>query len=168
MTAQRQEGNVRRLALAMIGLAALLICPAGPAPHAQAATTERIVVDRHTGLAIDGFDPVAYFTDGKARMGVIDFEASAGGAIWRFCNESNRAAFVEHPEIYAPQFGGYDPVGIARGVPVQGNALVWLVSGQRLYLFEREESRDAFAADPQRYLAQARQQWPALLATLAE
>ncbi|MGP9810373.1 YHS domain-containing (seleno)protein [Rhodopseudomonas sp. NSM] len=168
MTAQRQEGNALRLGFATIGLAALLLCPASAALWAQGATTERIVVDRHTGLAIDGFDPVAYFTDGAPRIGEAGFEASAAGAIWRFRNASNRAAFVGHPEIYAPQFGGYDPVGIARGVPLQGNATIWLVAGQRLYLFSREDDRDAFAASPERYLAAARQQWPALIATLAD
>ncbi|WP_322515994.1 YHS domain-containing (seleno)protein [Rhodopseudomonas palustris] len=168
MTAQRQEGNALRLGFATIGLAALLLCPTGPTARAEGATTERIVVDRHTGLAIDGFDPVAYFADGAARVGAADFEASAAGAIWRFRNASNRAAFVGHPEIYAPQFGGYDPVGVARGVPLQGNARIWLVAGQRLYLFSREDDRDAFAAAPERILARARAQWPGLIATMAE
>ncbi|KPF95526.1 hypothetical protein IP86_18800 [Rhodopseudomonas sp. AAP120] len=167
MTAERQEGNAMRLGFATIWLAALLLTVA-PWPPLRAATTERVVVDRYTGLAIDGFDPVAYFTDREARMGAADYEASASGAIWRFCNAANMAAFVANPEIYGPQFGGYDPVGIARGVPVQGNPLVWLVSGQRLFLFDREESRAAFSADPERYLKQARQQWPAVQATLAE
>lgn len=146
----------------------MLLWPAGSLAWAEGATTQRIVVDRHTGLAIDGFDPVAYFTDGEARSGVADFEATAAGAIWRFRGASNRAAFLSHPGIYAPQFGGHDPVGIARGVPLRGNPTIWLISGQRLYLFSRQEDRDAFAADPERILAQAQQQWPALLATLAE
>lgn len=167
MTAQRQERNRIRRGFATIGVAALLLAPA-PLPRLQAATTERVVVDRYTGLAIDGFDPVAYFTDHEARMGDADYEASSGGAIWRFCNPSNMAAFVANPEIYGPQFGGYDPVGIARGVPVPGNPLVWLVSGQRLFLFAREDSRTAFAADPERYLTPARRQWPAVRATLAD
>ncbi|MCG6206327.1 hypothetical protein LPW26_16885 [Rhodopseudomonas sp. HC1] len=167
MTAQRQERNGIRLGCATIWLVALLLA-AAPLQSLVAATTERVVVDRYTGLAIDGFDPVAYFTDHEARMGEADHEASSSGAIWRFCNPSNMAAFVANPEIYGPQFGGYDPVGIARGVPVAGDPLVWLVSGQRLFLFAREESRAAFAADPERYLKPARRQWPALQTTLAE
>lgn len=156
-----------RLGIPTIGLAVLLMA-AAPWPRLQAATTERVVVDRYTGLAIDGFDPVAYFTDHEPRMGAADFEASSSGAIWRFCNSSNMAAFVAHPEIYGPQFGGYDPVAIARGVPVQGNPLVWLVDGQQLFLFDREQSRAAFVADPERLLKKARQQWPAVRATLAD
>ena len=85
---------------------------------AWAATTERVVVSRYSGLAIEGFDPVAYFTESMAALGLPDFEARESGAVWRFRNEGNRASFVAHPEIYGPQFGGYDPVDLARGVTV--------------------------------------------------
>jgi YHS domain-containing protein len=152
----------------LFGLLALLALQAGSQWPAQAATTERVVVDRNTGLAIDGFDPVAYFTDRTPLQGHAEFEASESGAIWRFRNADNRKFFLARPDVYAPQFGGYDPVGVARGVPLQGSALVWLVSGQRLYLFDRDENRAAFAANPERYLNEARLRWPALLATLAD
>ncbi len=135
---------------------------------AHAATTERIVVNRHTGLAIGGFDPVAYFTDKAAARGAAEFEASENGAVWRFRNSANRAFFLARPDIYAPRFGGFDPIDVARGVSVPGNALIFLVSRQRLYLFASIESRDAFAADPQRALHDAEGRWPALLETLAE
>ena len=82
------------------------------------------------------------------RKGLPDFEASEAGAVWRFRNEGNRASFVAHPDIYGPQFGGYDPVDLARGVTYAGNPRFWVISDQRLYLFGREQNRDAFAADP--------------------
>ena len=81
------------------------------------APTDRILVDAHTGLANSGFDPVAYFTDDKPKIGRPDLELRADGTIWRFKNEGNRAAFADHPEVYMPRFGGYDPVAIARGEP---------------------------------------------------
>jgi hypothetical protein len=56
------------------------------------------------------------------------------GAVWRFRNEGNRAAFAEHPEVYLPRFGGYDAVAIARGVSVPGHPLFWTITGERLYL----------------------------------
>jgi hypothetical protein len=141
---------------------------AGWPSTARAATTERVIVNRFSGLAMEGFDPVAYFTDARPEIGVADFEASEAGAVWRFRNEGNRASFVAHPDIYGPQFGGYDPTDVARGVTVAGNPLFWLISGQRLYLFGREQTRDAFAADPQRLLRDARQRWPGLEETLAQ
>jgi hypothetical protein len=166
MTAQRQErngGGKQNALIALLSGAAV----AGIALAAQAATTERLVADRYTGLAIDGFDPVAYFTDAQPLVGQSGFEAAEAGAIWRFRNEGNRAVFVSHPEIYSPQFGGYDPTDVARGVAVAGSPKVWLVAGQRLFLFGRAESRDAFAADPARFAREARQRWPGLKETLA-
>jgi hypothetical protein len=151
------------VSLVWIGLGALALLPS----VARAATTERVTVNRFSGLAIEGFDPVAYFTDACPKIGVADFEASEAGAVWRFRNEGNRASFVAHPDIYGPQFGGYDPTDVARGVTVAGNPRFWLISGQRLYLFGREETRNAFAADPQRLLRKANQRWPGLEETLA-
>jgi hypothetical protein len=135
---------------------------------AQAATTERVIVNRYTGLAIEGFDPVAYFVDVRAMIGLPEFEASQAGAVWRFRNEGNRASFVAHPDIYGPQFGGYDPVDLARGVTYAGNPRFWLIAGERLYLFGREENRDAFAADPERFQGEANSRWPALEQQLAQ
>src|SRR4051812_37595062 len=167
MTAWRQERNGRHLRIAFIALFSGIAAMAGPAGAARAATTERVVVDRTTGLALGGFDPVAYFTDARALAGQPDFEVSEAGAVWRFRNEGNRAFFVRHPEVYGPQFGGYDPTDLARGVAVAGSPRLWLVAGQRLFLFGRPESRDAFAADPARFVRGARQRWPHLQETLA-
>ena len=176
MTAQRQERNGNgprtgfRPGIALIGLLAgfaSLAALAGFPPAAGAQTTERVIVDRYTGLAIEGYDPVAYFADARAELGRQDFEASQAGAVWRFRNEGNRASFVAHPEIYGPQFGGYDPVDLARGVTYAGNPRLWLIVKQRLYLFGREQNRDAFAADPARKLREAKARWPALEQDLA-
>jgi hypothetical protein len=170
MTVQRQEtsgmwsGRAHRPGIALIAL-----CAAGliSVLAAHATTTERVVVNRFSGLAIEGYDPVAYFVLGAPIKGLPAFEASQAGAVWRFRNEGNRASFVAHPEVYGPQFGGYDPTDIARGVIVAGNPRFFLVMGDRLYLFAREASRDAFAMDPEHFLGQARVRWPELEATLA-
>jgi hypothetical protein len=179
MTAERQERNVSRgetgvrpgialigllTALAWVGLGALVCLPFA----ARAATTERVVVNRYSGLAIEGFDPVAYFANARPMVGLADFEVSESGAVWRFRNEGNRASFIAHPDVYGPQFGGYDPISLARGVTFAGNPRFWLISGERLYLFGREEHRDAFAADPEQFLRQASARWPQLEQDLAQ
>jgi hypothetical protein len=174
MTAQRQERNGSRPitgfrpGIALIALLASLAAQTLSGFAAQAATTERVVVNRFTGLAIEGFDPVAYFVDARPMIGLPAFEASEAGAVWRFRNEGNRASFVAHPDIYGPRFGGYDPIDLARGVTYAGNPRFWLIAGQRLYLFGREENRDAFAADPQRFLPEANLRWPELEQNLAQ
>ena len=144
------------------------ICAGFAGLAARAATTERVVVNRFSGLAIEGFDPVAYFVQRQPVLGLPDYEASEAGAVWRFHNEGNRASFVAHPEIYGPQFGGYYPIDVARGVTFAGNPRFWVISGERLYLFGLETSRDAFAADPERYLKQANARWPELEQELAQ
>jgi len=57
---------------------------------------------------------------------------------------------------------------VARGVTVPGNPRFWLIAGQRLYLFSREKSRDAFGADPGRVLREANARWPQLEQDLAQ
>ncbi len=138
------------------------------AAGAAATTTERVVTNRFSGLAIEGYDPLAYFVDGDPQVGLPAFEAVQSGVVWRFRNEGNRDSFIAHPEIYGPQFGGYDPVDVARGVAVAGNPRFWLVAGDRLYLFGREDTRDAFAANPMPFLKEARLRWPALEAQLSQ
>ena len=134
---------------------------------ARAASTERVVTNRYTGLAIDGYDPVAYFIQSRPVAGKAGIETYQGGAIWRFFDERDRDIFLSAPDIYGPQFGGYDPIDLADGRIVAGQPLIWLVSGQRLYLFSRVENRDAFAADPSRVAVAARK-WRALSGTLAD
>ncbi len=168
MTAQRRERYGWRPGVAFFALLAGFFVVFGVDFAADAATTERVVVNRYSGLAIEGFDPVAYFTDSQAAQGIADFEAAEAGAVWRFRNEGNRASFVAHPEIYGPQFGGYDPVDVARGVAYPGNPQFWLVSDDRLYLFGRAESRDAFAAAPAAILNEGRKRWPRVQETLAQ
>lgn len=150
----------------VLGAAVMGVVLAATLGAARSATTERVVVDRHTGLAISGFDPVAYFTDKSARQGTRDHEYMYRGATWRFRNEGNKAAFAADPEIYAPQFGGYDPISAGRGIGAPGHPALFLVHGRRLYLFYTQESREAFAADPDAAVARATEGWPALLRTL--
>jgi hypothetical protein len=148
--------------MAFIALLAAFLAAFGADSAADAQTTERVVMNRYSGLAIGGFDPVAYFTESLAIQGLPDFEAAESGAVWRFRNEGNRASFVAHPEVYGPRFGGYDPVDVGRGVTYAGNPRIWLIIDRRLYLFGREESRDAFAANPARFLKDADARWPAM------
>jgi YHS domain-containing protein len=153
--------------LAKVALGLLLLAGFPSLHPAQGATTQRIVVDPNRGLALNGFDPVAYFTDAKALMGRDEFEYAFAGATWRFRNEGNRAAFIENPEVYVPAFGGHDPLAVLRGVGTPGHPQIWLVAGDRLYLFYNSEARKAFTADPESVTSEAERKWPRVLRTLA-
>jgi hypothetical protein len=169
MTAARQERkSPRRKAIPaqFLGVIALVAGLGLGSTAIYAATSERVVTNRHTGLAIDGFDPVAYFVDAGPELGRAGLELRAGGATWRFRNEGNRAAFAAAPAVYTPRFGGYDPVGVARGVATPGHPAIWLIAEQRLYLFYSEAARAAFTADPGGVVEAADRSWPALRRTL--
>lgn len=163
MTARRHGRKALWALIAFLALAA-----AGLAGRAWATTTERLVVDRTSGLAIYGFDPVAYFSESKPVQGVEEFELIFEGAVWRFRNAGDRAAFVADPDVYAPQFGGYDPLHVAEGKTVAGHPEIWLVRAQRLYLFSTEKSRADFMRQAPSLLVDAWQRWPALRDKLPE
>jgi hypothetical protein len=131
-----------------------------------AAATERLVVDWRTGLAIYGFDPVAYFTDRRPLLGQPEFEHRFAGAVWRFRNPGNLAAFIHSPTTYMPRFGGYDPLGVARGVATPGHPDLWVIVGDGLYFFHDRATRDAFAANPDAARAAAEAKWPEVARSL--
>ena len=168
MTTPRRQRKLRLVGLGTGLLAAAAAIGGLAAPAAiRAATTELIVVDRNSGIAIGGFDPVAYFIDGVAMPGKGDFEASFAGAVWRFRNEGNRGAFLADPDTYLPRFGGYDPTGVARGAAVPGDPRLWVMQGRRLYLFYTAEARDLFAGDAEAVIAAADLRWPSVQRTLS-
>lgn len=158
MTAARQAARA--------GIRLLMVLSAVFASLAAASRAEPLIVSADTGLALSGFDPVAYFTNREAQLGRPDLELTHDGAVWRFTNVGNRAAFKAHPETYAPRFGGYDPVGLARDRSVAGNPVFWAIVGERLYLFYGEADRAAFLAEPGRILESAQRNWPEVRRTI--
>jgi YHS domain-containing protein len=166
MTPARQQrksvtagwGAAWRLALALVVVQPVLPVSAG--------MTERVVVDPQSGLAMNGFDPVSYFTDGAPQFGRPDQEARHEGVIWRFRNEGNKAAFLADPEVYMPRYGGYDPIGLGRGLAVAGNPLIWAMVAERLYFFHNEAARERFIADPNEAILHADNKWPTVVGGL--
>lgn len=132
---------------AMGAVWAMVVLVAGLAP-AMAATNERVVSDHHTGLALWGYDPVAYHLDGRPRQGRAEHELRHAGLTWRFVNAGNLAAFQEQPAAYMPAFGGYDPTAVARKAAAPGNPEVFAVWNGKLLLFRNEASRERFFTDP--------------------
>lgn len=132
-----------------------------------AAIGDRVVSDRHTGLAIFGYDPVAYFVDAKPVAGKAEFEFEGPDAIWRFRSAGNKAAFMANPDVYRPRYGGYDPIALGRGIALAGNPLIWLMTGDRLYFFYTQQARDTFRLDPETAITAADDRWPTVVQSLA-
>lgn len=163
MTGARRNRKAARALASAAARSLIAFAMAGGAPFAlQASTTEQVVVDWRTGLAIHGFDPVAYFTDQRALLGRPELELPFSGAVWRFRNIGNRAAFTQRPDIYTPRFGGYDPLAVARGAATPGHPLLWLIVDDRLYFFQTVETRNAFKLDAEQAINAAAAKWPEL------
>ncbi len=86
-------------------------------------------------LAIKGYDPVAYFTDGKPTRGTPEFEYQWDEHRYRFASAEHRDLFKADPVHYAPQFGNYCAMALALGKIVVANPENWLVSDNKLYVF---------------------------------
>lgn len=96
-------------------------------------------VDKN-GVAIKGYDPVAYFPDhgGEATKGKKDITAEYNGAVYRFASEANRDVFLSDPEAYAPAYGGWCAYAMADGKPVTVDPKRFEVHDGRLFLFYRD------------------------------
>ena len=146
----------------LAGLLAGFIAAAAVVSSSMAATSEAIVRDPRSGVALYGYDPVAYFIDQAARPGTSEYEFKFAGLTWRFRSEANLAAFARSPERYVPEFGGYDPLGVIEGVPLDGNPAFFALSDGRLFLFAREESLAKFLGNPGNLYDAALGAWPAV------
>ncbi len=85
--------------------------------------------------AVNGYDPVAYFTEGKAVPGLEAFSGHWGNAEWKFSSEENAALFLEDPEKYAPQFGGFCAFAISKGFTANSDPGAFEIVDGKLYLF---------------------------------
>jgi YHS domain-containing protein len=110
-------------------------------------TSSETLTHTLSGIALDGFDPVSYFLSNEPSPGRARHETLWKGAAWRFASEANKAAFLAHPDVYAPRLGGYDALAMTEGKAVEGSPRVSAVLGARLYFFTSEHARERFLED---------------------
>ena len=98
-------------------------------------------------LAIQGYDPVAYFALQRATPGVEQFEYEWDEHRWQFSSAEHRDLFKVDPVRYAPQFANFCAVALARGEVREANPEYWLISDGKLYLFGKPIGPDLFRKD---------------------
>lgn len=113
--------------------------------------------------AIKGYDTVAYFTDAKPVKGSSDFTYEYNGANWYFSSAENRDAFINNPEQYAPQFGGYCAWAVSRGYTAKIDPDAWHIRENKLYLNYSKSVRRQWKGDIPGNIAKAQSNWPTLL-----
>ncbi|WP_348674682.1 YHS domain-containing (seleno)protein [uncultured Abyssibacter sp.] len=137
---------------AALGMALLVTAPA--------MAGQKIYTGWFSDVAIKGYDPVAYFTDGKPVEGKEAFETQWEGATWRFASAEHRDLFAANPEQYAPQYGGHCAFAVAKGNLVKIDPEAWTIVDGKLYLNYSLSVRDQWLADRDGFIEQADRQWP--------
>lgn len=140
-------------------LAPLFLLPARPA-----TAIEPVYSALFSDLAVGGYDPVAYFVEGKPVPGLERFELAWQGATWRFASAENRARFEARPEQYAPRYGGHCAWAMAEGREASGDPRFWKIVGGRLYLNYDASVQKKWETDIPGFIARADANWPRLLA----
>lgn len=139
----------------------LLICLlASIAAFAQSKTLQNL--DKQ-GVAIQGYDPVAFFTQGKPVKGQAQYESTYNGAKYLFASPEDKATFDASPAKYEPQFGGFCAYAVSEGhtAPVKVEAFM-IVNGRLLMQYDLDVKK-TFEKDPQGRLARADKNWPGIL-----
>jgi YHS domain-containing protein len=135
---------------------------------AQATVTPALADDPvYTGtfssLAVSGYDPVAYFADGKPVEGSGDYEYEWKGATWRFASAENLATFKADPEKYAPQYGGYCAWAVSQGYTASADPDVWRIVDGKLYLNYSKAIQQKWEQDIPGNISKADANWPKVL-----
>ena len=142
----------------------LLVVFAIPLAEANAKTSYN--ASRWTGTAIDGTDPVAYFTAGKAVEGSSKYTVNWDGAKWRFASAQNRDLFKTNPDKYAPQFGGWCAFAVSRGYTASVDPKAWSIVNGKLYLNYSLSVREQWNEDIPGNITLGQRNWPGLKAKL--
>jgi YHS domain-containing protein len=139
-----------------------LITLIGSTAVSQAAEKRLLNLDAR-GVAIQGHDPVAFFTVGGPVKGKPSITSEYQGATYWFHSATNKTLFDKEPAKYEPQFGGYCAYGVSRGAlaPIQIEA--WQIVDGRLLMQKNPGIRDDFNEDAAGNLKKADGNWPKLL-----
>ena len=113
-----------------------------------------------SGIAIRGFDTVAYFTQGQAVEGNPSISTEWRGATWQFASEQHRDLFIASPEQYAPQYGGYCAYAVAMGSTAKIDPGCWKVVDGKLYLNFDPDIQAEWEANQDNFIAYADSNWP--------
>ena len=112
--------------------------------------------------AIRGYDPVAYFTEGKPVKGSKDFTYQWNDANWFFSSKANLDSFKTNPEKYAPQYGGYCAYGTANGHKAPTQTDTWTIVGDKLYFNYSSQVKEKWMKDQKALIEKADKNWPSV------
>lgn len=133
------------------------------APLTAQAKSAQIYTGWLSSAAVGGYDPVAYFSEGKPVVGKSGITHQWKGATWRFASEKNRDLFKAKPEAYAPQYGGYCAWAVSQGYTAKGDPNHWKVVDGKLYLNYDASVQRNWEKDISGHIGNANRNWPKVL-----
>jgi hypothetical protein len=147
---KRKKASHFRIFLPVLASSLLLVCFAAKADHELFTSNQ--------GVVIYGFDPVAYFTEGKATEGAKDISVDLFGGTWRFASEENREIFIADPSSYIPQYGGHCAWGIKTDGHIETEPDSWRIVDGKLYLFRNHAAQSRWDVK-QTFVPNANRKW---------
>ena len=155
---QSGKNKIIAIIIAVSSSLALAGCRASTASSASATGVEPFFKSE-AGLALKGYDPVAYFTEGKPVEGRREFEAEWRGATWQFATAENRKLFLDEPDKYAPQYGGYCAWAVGHGYTAKGDPEAWKIVDGKLYLNYDRDVRAKWEQDIPALVSRGDENW---------
>jgi len=146
------ESVVKKLLFVFLAIAAL-----------STLASAKELLNLENGVAIQGYDPVAFFADNRPVKGNAQFQSDYRGAKYYFASAEHKAAFDKEPAKCEPQFGGYCAYGASRGKTVPIKIETWEIVNGRLLLQYDLDVKSKFDKDPQGTLRKADENWPGLV-----
>jgi len=150
--------KIIRNLLAIIGVTSSLLA-AGTALAGSETNVSSGFTVKGPGLAVHGYDVVAYFTKGQPTIGRAKHSTVYKDATYRFASEEHLEAFEDDPEKYQPQYGGYCAYGVAVGAKFDGDPLLWRIVAGKLYLNLNEEIQATWKKDIPGHIKKADGNW---------
>ena len=138
---------------------ALIFVSAVAAGVAAAGDVHKAINTGDDGVAILGYDPVAYFTESRPIKGKPEFVYEWEDAIWHFANAKHRDLFAGSPEKYAPQYGGHCSMALSQGGIKVVNPEAWMIVDGKLYLSFSKKGREKFNQDISGNIKKANENW---------
>ncbi len=165
MSRLNASGHFDRIARTTVFVLVIVLASAA---QAFAGGTPEGVVNSSDGIAIDGYDPVAYFTLGKPTLGESQYSFEWDGAQWYFASQEHLRMFAEEPDRYAPSYGGYCAFAAARNQVADGDPELWTIHGGRLFLNLNDSYHGRFRDDIESNIDKADANWSGLRADLED
>ncbi len=133
---------------------ALAVLGAG---SAFASSQDGIFVEN--GVALGGYDPVAYFTMDDAVPGSDQYTVESHGTVWYFVSQAHADLFAEMPEKYMPRYGGFCALGVSKGQQMKPDVTAWEIHDEQLYLYFNPRVAELWADDRETNAEEADTQW---------